>query len=50
MHVTCLLQQVGWLGDKRIDLHPIKDQFSQLTLAEVNNGILTKYSYLCNQL
>jgi len=46
MHTTILSQQVGWLGGKRIDLHPwgFKDQFSQLTWVVVNSGMLTQYS------
>ncbi len=46
MHDKFFQQQMEWLGDKGIDLHPwgFKDQSSQMTWVVVNIGMLTKYS------
>jgi hypothetical protein len=46
MNVTSFPQQVGWLGGKRLDLHPwgFKDQSSQIAWVLVNVKMLIEYS------
>ncbi len=45
INIRLFTQQVGWLGDDRVELQTweSKDQTLQMTCVVVNVGILTKY-------